>query len=251
MNGMPEWMEDSLIVKGYCGSIAHGTYLEEPDDRDIFGIYVPPKKYVLGLSNKDHYISQQDNMDITYFSIRKFMRLLINQNPNVITWLWIKPEHIIKDSEYYSWDLRHNKEKFISKKLFRSFLGYANGQFHRVFHFGKTGKLGKVRKEQVQKYGYSPKNASHLIRLLRMLNEFLDTEIINVWRKDRTELLDIKLGKWSASKIERTANELIKTAKEKYINSNLRDNVDIDMVNDYLVYVQEDFWKQKAKPNDL
>lgn len=47
------------------------------------------------------------------------------------------------------------------------------------------------------KIGFDGKHASHLVRLLRMCREILETGTVNVKRPDREELLAIRNGAWS------------------------------------------------------
>ena len=54
------------------------------------------------------------------------------------------------------------------------------------------GYMGEKRKRLVEKFGYDTKNASHLIRLLRMGMEFLVDGELHVEREDAKELLRIK-----------------------------------------------------------
>ena len=51
------------------------------------------------------------------------------------------------------------------------------------------------------KLGYDGKNALHLVRLLRMCNEILETGQVNVYREDADELLAIRNGAWSYDKL--------------------------------------------------
>lgn len=48
-----------------------------------------------------------------------------------------------------------------------------------------------------RQHGYDTKHAQHLVRLLRMGIEILETGHVQVWRDDREELLAIREGAWS------------------------------------------------------
>src|SRR5262249_4903855 len=56
-----------------------------------------------------------------------------------------------------------------------------------------------------ESYGYDCKNAAHAIRLLRMGTEFLRTGALSVWREDREELIEIKVGKWKLEDVKALA----------------------------------------------
>lgn len=74
-----------------------------------------------------------------------------------------------------------------------------------------------------EKYGYDTKHGAHLVRLLRMGREIMETSQVNVWRGDidRDELLDIRNhGAWSFDKLiewsrreDQALRELYKSGK--------------------------------------
>jgi hypothetical protein len=53
-----------------------------------------------------------------------------------------------------------------------------------------------ARAKLEEAFGYDTKHAQHLVRLLRMSHEILDTGRVIVQRPDREELLSIKRGEW-------------------------------------------------------
>lgn len=76
-----------------------------------------------------------------------------------------------------------------------------------------NGYMGNKRKSLVMKLGYDAKNAAHLIRLLRMGKEFLDTGVMTVLRPDAEELMTIKRGEWKLEDIQTLAEELFEQVK--------------------------------------
>ena len=59
--------ENEIVLEGYRGSISHGVYVKDYiDDKDIFGIFVPPKECVIGLQNWDIYECMEGDKDILY-----------------------------------------------------------------------------------------------------------------------------------------------------------------------------------------
>lgn len=84
------------------------------------------------------------------------------------------------------------------------------------------GYLGDKRKQLVLEHGYDSKNAAHLIRLLRMCVEFLNTGEMTVYRiADRDELLAIKAGQWKLEDIKALSTELFEEAKKAKERSSL------------------------------
>jgi predicted nucleotidyltransferase len=78
-------------------------------------------------------------------------------------------------------------------------------KLHRQ-HF--SGYLGVKRKRLVRQFGYDVRNASHLIRLLRMGLEYVETDQLNVHRLDAEELLAIKEGAWTLDQVKTEAERL-------------------------------------------
>lgn len=204
------------ILVGYRGSIAHGTYVpnKDPnsiDDKDIMGVIVGKKEHYLGLDEFKHKEAFIREWDIVNYEIRKYFRLLLKSNPNVLSLLWIEPRNYIYIHPNGQ-SIIDNRDIFVSKNIFRSFTGYAHGQLHRMTHHSYKGYMGEKRKALVDKYGYDCKNATHLIRILRMGIEFLNEGILYVHRHDAQELLEIKRGEWSLERVQREADYLFKRA---------------------------------------
>jgi len=92
-------------------------------------------------------------------------------------------------------------------------------QLHRQ-HF--SGYMGERSKAMVRKYQYDVKNAAHLIRLLRMGIEFLETGQLQVFRtSDAEELKRIKQGGWTLDQVKEQAEQLFGRIKEARVRSPL------------------------------
>jgi uncharacterized protein len=79
-------------------------------------------------------------------------------------------------------------------------------KLHRE-HF--SGYMGEKRKNMVRRYQYDVKNAAHLIRLLRMGAEFVETGTLQVYRThDADELKRIKRGGWTLEQVKAEAERL-------------------------------------------
>lgn len=96
-----------------------------------------------------------------------------------------------------------------------------------------TAYMGEKRKGLVRKHGYDTKNASHLVRLLRMCVEFLGTGNLQVYRENDAELLRaIKRGEWTLDAVKQHAEELFAAAKVARDTSPLPDQPDRRAVNE-------------------
>lgn len=258
-------------IVAYRGSHTHGTYIPPEDnaghdDIDLITVYVEPRlSSYFGTdgqtwTGRDVKIGPWDG--VTY-QLQHFAKLAAACNPNVIATLWLRPEHYLRVSHAGN-VLIHNRDVFSSRLAFKSFGGYANGQLKRMtawhdqqsvgcgckgeFHeqdcplraergrgsekLYATGFMGAKRKELVQKFGYDVKNACHLIRLLRMGDEFLRTGRLNVWRDDREELLQIKRGQWSIDQVHDEASRLFARMHAALPLSPLPETPDFGAINE-------------------
>jgi predicted nucleotidyltransferase len=232
---------DHTLLLGYVGSIAHGTYIpkndpDSIDDKDILGVCVADESVYLGLKKFEQKETKKGEWDSVVYEIRKFFHLLLKQNPNVVGLLWLQEKDYIHISDTGRMIL-NNKELFISKAAYHSFVGYAHGQLHRMTHGAFDGYMGEKRKKLVEKFGYDCKNAAHLIRLLRMGIEFLTDGKLRVFREDAAELKEIKSGKWTLEKVQAEADRHFVLAQEAFVRSSLPSNPDTEKAEQLLIYI--------------
>jgi len=236
-----EMIKNRSILKMYRGSVTHGTYLKTGlDDLDFMMVTVPPLDYFFGLNamgSRGTVEIMFKEFDIVAYDNLKFISLLTKGNPNAIGMLWLRKNYYINIEDAGKL-LLENRDIFTSKKMYMPFLGYARSQFHRMKAI-KTGAgyAGKKRKQIIKKFGYDTKNASHLIRLLRMGIEFLSTGELQVFRPDRKELIEIKTGEWSYLQVTNEAGRLFKLLEESLVHSKLNNEPNISKINDLSIEV--------------
>lgn len=238
------------VLVGYRGSIAHGMYVPNSDpssidDKDVMGVCIPPKDYYFAFEThgfghrgvREKFINE---WDCVCYEVKKFVSLLVKSNPNVLSLLWLEPQHYLHLSEAGRLLIRH-RELFVTKQIYHSFTGYAHGQLHRMDHQVFEGYMGAKRKGLVEKHGYDTKNAAHCIRLLRMGIEYLNEGVLYVDRskKDGPELLEIKRGAWTLERVKEEADRLFKRAETVYDNSKLEREPDLKKVRDLMMNIFE------------
>lgn len=193
--GTSDWLEKQTILLVDAGSTAYGTQLPT-SDRDVKGICIPPIQYQLGLQTFEQYQPTGDNSrvnteadtDITIYSLKKFMQLALNANPNVLEMLFTDEENILTCSPAGR-TLLANRELFLSKQLIKSFGGFA-------IQLGKRLEKGlKQREELVNAYGYDTKTLMHAIRIYQMGIECLQTGTFTTKRPNATELIRVRQGR--------------------------------------------------------
>ena len=232
---MDDLFPHASILVGYRGSIAHNCYVPSTDplsidDKDIMGISIGPLECYLGLDRWDGKETFLREWDVVVYEVRKFLRLLEKANPNVLSLLWLQPHHYLLIKAGGQMLLDH-RQLFITKDIYRSFVGYAHAQARKMTHHSTAGYMGAKRKALVEQFGFDCKNSSHLIRLLRLGVEALVTGELHVFRHDAPQLLEIKRGEWTLEQVQAEAQRLFHRAEEAFDRCTLPNHVDHAAVN--------------------
>jgi len=120
------------IKVGYltiAGSISYGTNIAT-SDIDLRGFYHEGIDSYLTIGNVKEEIENKD-LDVVLYTLKKYVKLLVQCNPNTIETIGTKPEHILYIDEIGQM-LRDNVNLFLSKKAYISFAGYAEAQLRRL-----------------------------------------------------------------------------------------------------------------------
>ncbi len=179
LKGLSPEQIDSLLPEGlislcWRGSVAHGMYVpkSEPDsidDKDVMGIFIGPVEHYLGFGRRDVYEQWEGEWDCVFYELRKFVGLLLNCNPNVLSLLWVKPNGIIYENELGG-RLREHRDLFVTKKAYHSFSGYAHDQFKKMISFNQEAQqLMTQLEEQLTSFGIDP-DSSEAGQSLRTLS---------------------------------------------------------------------------------
>ena len=81
--------EELLILKCLGGSQTYGTNTKT-SDTDIKGIFIPPKEYWIGLQSLKSIEHHTDDIDTSYHSLKHFMALALNADPNILEMLYLR-----------------------------------------------------------------------------------------------------------------------------------------------------------------
>lgn len=105
-------------------------------------------------------------------------------------------------------------------------------------------KRNEARYNSTMSHGksYDTKNMMHVFRLLLMAKEIATEGKINVWRKDREYLLDIKQGKFEYDDLLHQAEVLKKELGEVFAKANLQVKPDMMAVNKLLIEIREKYY---------
>lgn len=193
------------ILRCLVGSGVHGLAIEAQDDRDEMGICIEPPEYVIGLRPFDQYIyrsqpeghrSGPGDLDLTVYSLRKWMRLALAGNPTILLPLFV-PEGAVVTMTDLGRELRDMASAVIlSRQAGQRFAGYLEAQRRSLL--SRDGKGRDVtRPELVEAYGFDTKYCGHMVRLGLQGVELMQTGRISLpvpepWR---TWIRDLRVGK--------------------------------------------------------
>jgi predicted nucleotidyltransferase len=221
------------LLAGQVGSQAYGTATED-SDMDFLSVFIKPNCYYTGLEDsQDSYVSDKKetiNAEATIFELKKFLKLCLKFNPNVIPLLYLREnEYVIRSSEGVR--IIKNRQAFESQQAYNTFIGYALDQRNAIVNC-VTGKLGTKRKLLVDKFGYDVKYAMHTIRILRMATEFFLSGKMNIFRPDSDELLFIRNGGLTLKSWINLVDEELMQARKAADLEMLPEKPDFDCIND-------------------
>lgn len=234
-----------IICKYHGGSHSYG--LATPDsDLDIRGVFLNNTiGTIIGLDRFEHQDTRANGDDKFYYELRHFFNLLRRGNSQClemlfnINWLYLTPtfSKIIK-----------NRENFIdTDKIFKCLRGYI--QSEKSLCLGrKTGLLGTKRKLDIDKFGFSPKNLTQLIRLTYCGSILFTKGYFPVNIRDDNKvigdiLFDIKTNPQNYDKqfvnegIEKAEKDLVKSYESRIFNYSF----DVDLANNIItnIYLRE------------
>lgn len=235
------------ILRGLVGSTAHGLNIEGQDDRDEMGVFIEPPENVCGLTSCDHYIyrtqpegvrSGPGDLDLTLYSLRKFVGLATKGNPSVIVLLWL-PEYITITPAGH--ELVRMREAFVTKEAGARFLGYLTSQ-----KMGLLGKRAKTvqRPELVERYGYDTKFAMHALRLgLEGIDYLTEGRLtLPVREPNRSVLRGVRTGQYSFAEVVK----LIEGAEARLCElvNVCAFEADCDRIDAFMVEAHQQHWRQ-------
>ena len=194
--------EKTLILKCSIGSEIHGVS-SGASDRDEMGVCIEPPEYVVGLqpfeqyqyrTQPDHVRSGPGDLDLTVYSLRKWVRLAAAGNPTILMLLFVpKGEHMLFRNPFGK-DLQESAELFVTKQIAAKFIGYLDSQRDKML--GLRAQRTN-RPELIKVHGFDTKFAYHACRLGIQGVELLRTGTVTLpmAEDERTWLTELRQGK--------------------------------------------------------
>lgn len=124
-----------LLYEYIRGSHCHG--INTPlSDVDTGGVFIAPQNQILGLGLDYQDIISDKKSDNTWYEIGKFMQLLLKSNPTILESLFIDDKFVLYEHPIIT-ELKEHRDKFITKKCFAPFGGYARSQILKCVGYNK------------------------------------------------------------------------------------------------------------------
>lgn len=235
-----ELAKANTIYTCYAGSRMYGTNLVD-SDYDIRSISILPMPFYIGLRSFEQLEEKNvgPNEDLVIHDIKKYIKLAMMCNPNIIEYLYCAEPQIKSMNEFGS-RLRSFRSNFLSKEVYHRFGGYAYSQMRKLLYKEPEGN----RKEIIDKYGFDVKHASHCLRLMYEGVEMLNDQHLTLPCPQRKELLDVRMGRITYEGVIARYGELRTQLDMAYINTKLPKHPDFNLIDEFLQELLMDYWNR-------
>lgn len=243
------------ILCTQVGSGVHGTAIEGTDDRDEMGVCIEPPEFVIGLRKFEQYIfrsaaertgdanerSLAGDLDLTVYSLRKWLRLALQGNPTVLIPLFAPASEIVTITPIGQ-DLRDSVGMIVSRQAGQRFIGYLRGQRERMLNGTVEKRVN--RPELIERYGFDTKFAGHMVRLGIQGVELLETGTITLPMPEPwlTWIRDLRQGRHTQQEAIEAAADLEARLEILTRTSPIPEVPDMDRANRWLIDAYEAGW---------
>ncbi len=239
------------LIKLYeCKIGSHAYGLATPEsDLDIRGVVMPDDlRYYFGMKTFEQKVFPEPE-DKVYWHVRKFCHLAAAGNTQMLEMLFSPEDCVLFDgNEQFKYYILLHKETFITKQIYNVIHGYSYAEYRKAI--GESSRdLGARRKEELQRLNYSPRNASHCIRLLyagkeALLEGYFPVRLPEVQQKI---CMEVKLGQITLEEFQYLFKCYEQDLDEANRDSILPEKFDYDWLDNQLVQIQ----KQILHKNNL
>jgi uncharacterized protein len=219
---MSEYFWGHVQFKAIVGSQAYGL-AHEGSDEDWRGWYTPPTEDFFGMYQPPEQLVATHGIDATFWELAKFLRLLTDNNPNVLETLWSPVvEFPNPNTEAFARKIIAHRKDFLTQKIINTYGGYATQQKGRGLQYLKTPGQ--------EAHGW--KHLMHLCRLLISGREALLTGDLMVDVGEyRETLLAIRRGEWQLQDLLEWHRELEERFDFAKTHSVLPEKATIDLAD--------------------
>lgn len=252
---LPAPVRAGEILRVCIGSELHGMAVDGTDDHDEMAIFLEPFESVVGIhQGKETYTlrtqpegkrSQPGDVDLTYHSLRKFLRLVLKGNPTLLNILFVPDgmdggRNFIMNRNEVGFELQQLAPFIISKRCGWAYLGYLLSQKRRMV--GEQGQKDVKRPELVEKYGYDTKYAGHALRLGYQGIELMQFKRLTFPSPMMRRLRNVRKGELSYDEVLQSLDTLIALFPMAIADSGLPEVPDESVVEAFLRRVYKEWW---------
>jgi uncharacterized protein len=201
------WLVPNTIYVTLHGSQAYGLN-NELSDTDVKGIVVPPMEVENDLfhrfeqaENSPHLESELSRLknpknpkfESVLYSLRKFMVLAANVNPNIVELIYTDPsDHFVFKSPIMD-ELMANRDLFLSSKAKFTFSGYAFAQAAKIERHRKWIVMGELKEPNREDFGLPaerPRQMDEVFGFIKAEVERWNLSKFPMEEQERAELKD-------------------------------------------------------------
>jgi predicted nucleotidyltransferase len=253
-----EMAEKTTIIRVPAGSTVLGLNVPGKDDRDEVGVCIEDIEGVVGFSEFEQYIyrtatersgkhdepSAPGDLDLTIYSLRKFLRLAMQGNPQIVQVLFV-PSPLWVSGNAIGSQLQELSSLIISRKAGFRYLGYMESQKQRLM--GERGQKKVNRPELEEKFGYDTKYAMHILRLGFQGVELLTTGRLHLPLPEETRkfVYSVRLGEVPLQDVLTKAGELERELKDLLTSAPIREEPDRAAIEAWMIDRYFEYWKAR------
>jgi len=198
-------MENEVVQKHTIYEVIHGSRAYNThtpaSDTDKKGVcLIPDPRYFIGMQG----FEQQDggwNEDKVIYHLPKFLKLLGDNNPNIIETLWVDDSDILKMTPAGK-KLRDARQSFLTKKAKFTFSGYAISQMHRMQAHKRWLDKGANKPEQ------KDFTHNHTITVGPLGTQFSEnTKVIRIINQDEDGWYTLEVERYDSSGYDNAVTE--------------------------------------------
>ena len=234
-----------------------GCASKQSGDRDELGVCIEGIDKAMGFSPFENFVyrtatertgnkdepSRSGDLDLTIYSLKKFLSLALGGNPTIVQLLFVPQEKcLIKDAIGSS--LQDLAPKIIARSSGKAFLGYLQAQRMR-FYGERGGSHGAAHSEDVEKFGYDTKYAMHMLRLGYQGVQLLSEGRVSfpVSSPEREYLLSVRRGEGKTEEILGRTRELEERLRDLLDTSPLQAKPDREYVERWMLKTYYMTWR--------
>jgi len=217
-----KYVEDHTIFECVVGSQAYGINTPE-SDVDKSGVMITDKSYFYGLNKFDQF-NGYPGEDKTIYDFRKAIRLISDNNPNMLD-LLATPERCILKLLLPWRKIIDNRHLFISKRAKFTFSGYAIAQLERI----KTHRaylLNPPNKQPERSdFGLSEQSFLPTTQLKALINSSMNDFLVEENKEDFFDALDAVYGDYIMPLFYKFTKENTRHVAMEWLQAGLKSNL--------------------------